>query len=123
MTATPIPRTIALTLYGDLDLSILNEMPIGRKKIKTWLVPSEKRNKCYSWIEKEIIENNSQTFIICPFIDESESMQTIKAASKEFDRLKKDIFPNLKIGLLHGKMKSKEKDNILNAFRKRSLIF
>lgn len=119
MTATPIPRTIALTLYGDLDLSILNEMPIGRKKIKTWLVPSEKRNKCYSWIEKEIIENNSQTFIICPFIDESESMQTIKAASKEFDRLKKDIFPNLKIGLLHGKMKSKEKDNILNAFRKK----
>jgi len=88
MTATPIPRTIALTIYGDLELSYLNELPKGRKTIKTWLVPKEKREAGYSWMEKEIIENKSQIFIICPFIEESENMTTVKAATKEFERLK-----------------------------------
>lgn len=117
MTATPIPRTIALTLYGDLDLSILDEMPIGRKQIKTWLVPPEKRNNAYAWIEKQITDNESQVFIVCPFIEESETMQTVKAASKEFDNLKNKVFKNLKLGLLHGKMKAKEKEDVLNKFR------
>lgn len=117
MTATPIPRTIALTLYGDLDLSYLDEMPIGRKKVKTWLVPKEKRSKAYKWIEEEIRKNKSQAFIICPFIEESESMQTVKAAVKEFEVLKKQIFPSLNLGLLHGKLKSKEKDKILTDFK------
>jgi ATP-dependent DNA helicase RecG len=117
MTATPIPRTIALTLYGDLDLSILDEMPHGRKQIKTWLVPKEKRNNAYSWIEKQIKDTKSQAFLVCPFIEESETMQTIKAASKEFENLQKNVFKNLKLGLLHGKMKGKEKEEVLDKFR------
>ncbi len=119
MTATPIPRTIALTLYGDLDVSYLTEMPKGRKIIKTWVVPPEKRENAYKWIKKEIIDNQSQAYIICPFIEESENMQTIKAAKKEYERLKKEIYPDLKLGLLHGKLKSKEKDEILENFRQK----
>ncbi|HSW88506.1 MAG TPA: ATP-dependent DNA helicase RecG [Candidatus Saccharimonadales bacterium] len=119
MTATPIPRTIALTMYGDLDLSVLDELPKGRKLIKTWFVPSAKRNGAYQWIEKEVRETNSQAFIICPFIEESESMTTVKAAAKEFEYLEKEVWPSLKIGLLHGKMKAKEKDDILQQFREK----
>jgi len=118
MTATPIPRTIALTLYGDLDLSLLDEMPLGRKTVKTWLVPKEKREDAYKWISKHIIDSKGQVFIICPFIEESETMTTVKAAVKEFERLKKEIFPNLKLELLHGKLKSKEKNIVLNKFKK-----
>lgn len=117
MTATPIPRTIALTLYGDLDLSILDEMPIGRKQIKTWLVPPEKRTNAYSWIEKQIKETKSQVFIVCPFIEESETIRSVKAATKEFENLKENIFKNLKLGLLHGKLKAKEKEEVLTKFR------
>jgi ATP-dependent DNA helicase RecG len=124
MTATPIPRTIALTLYGDLDLSILDEMPHGRKQIKTWLVPPEKRISAYSWIEKQIRDTKSQAFIVCPFIEESETMQTVKAAGKEFENLQKNVFKippeggtSLKLGLLHGRMKGKEKEEILEKFR------
>lgn len=116
MTATPIPRTVALTLYGNLDLSILSDMPKGRIQIKTWLVPPVKRNGAYDWIKKQI-GMGGQVFIVCPFIEESESMITVKAATKEFDRLQKEVFPNLKLGLLHGKLGSKEKDKILNSFR------
>ncbi len=117
MTATPIPRTIALTMYGDLDLSVLDEMPRGRKKIKTWLVPKFKRNAAYEWIKKQIDQNASQIFIICPFIEESETMQTVKAATKEFDSLQKDVFKKYKLGLIHGKLKSKEKEETLNDFK------
>jgi len=117
MTATPIPRTVALSMYGDLDLSYIDEMPIGRKKVKTWLVPKVKRNGAYKWIEKEIIKNKSQAFIICPFIEESESMVTVKAATVEFERLKKNEFPKLKLGILHGKLKSKEKEKVLTDFK------
>lgn len=117
MTATPIPRTIALTVYGDLDLSYLNEMPKGRQMIKTWLVPSQKRDGAYDWIRKELKENDSQAFIICPFIEESESMQTVKAATKEFERLQKEIYPDLPLGLLHGRQKAKEKEQVLSDFR------
>lgn len=118
MTATPIPRTVALTMYGDLDLSYLNDMPNNRLRVKTWLVPPEKRTPAYEWIRKQITQMKSQTFIICPFIEQSESMHTIKAASKEYEGLKKDVFPDLRLGLLHGKLKSKEKEDILNKFRK-----
>lgn len=117
MTATPIPRTVALTMYGDLDLSYLDEMPHGRKKIRTWLIPAEKRNAAYNWINSQIREMHSQTFIICPFIEQSENMRTIKAAKKEYERLKKEIFPDLKLGLLHGKLKSKEKEKIMQDFK------
>ena len=117
MTATPIPRTVALTLYGDLDLSILDEMPKGRKAVKTWLVPSQKREAGYEWIGEQI-KKGDQAFIVCPFIEESESLTTIKAASTEFERLQKHVFPKLKLGLLHGKMRAKEKDSVLEEFRK-----
>lgn len=117
MTATPIPRTVALTMYGDLDLSYLDEMPKGRQRVKTWLVNEEKRHNAYKWIEEQIINNRDQAFIICPFIEESESMITVKAAVKEFEKLKKEIFPKLKICLLHGKMKSSEKEESLKKFK------
>lgn len=134
MTATPIPRTIFLTLYGDLSLSILDEMPKGRIQVKTWLVPNEKREKGYDWIKKKILEkdengNKNQAFIICPFIEEQtqdddfdpekllqESAVTIKAATKEFERLSKTVFQDFHVGLLHGKMKGPEKDAVLKQF-------
>ncbi|PIR80393.1 MAG: DNA helicase RecG [Candidatus Levybacteria bacterium CG10_big_fil_rev_8_21_14_0_10_35_13] len=117
MTATPIPRTVALTMYGDLDLSILDEMPRGRKLIKTWVVPPSKRNGAYEWLEEKIRKTKDQVFIVCPFIEESESMITVKAAVKEFERLKREVFPKLQLGLLHGKMKPGEKEEILKKFR------
>lgn len=120
MTATPIPRTVALTLYGDLDLSVLDEMPKGRKLIKTWLVPPVKRAGAYKWIEERIREGD-QIFIVCPFIEESETMITVKAATKEYERLKKEIFPKLSLGLMHGKLKSKEKDEILKNFKDKKI--
>lgn len=117
MTATPIPRTVALTLYGDLDVTFLDEMPVGRQKIKTWVVPEEKRIAGYEWIKKQITEIESQAFIICPFIEESETMSTIKAASKEYERLQETVFQKFKLGLLHGRMKGKEKDTVLKDFK------
>ncbi|MBI2025814.1 MAG: ATP-dependent DNA helicase RecG [Candidatus Levybacteria bacterium] len=117
MTATPIPRTVALTLYGDLDLSILDEMPKGRKTIKTWVVPPSKRTGAYSWIEEKVINKKDQVFIVCPFIEESETMLTVKAATKEFERLAREVFPKLRLGLLHGKLKATQKEEVLKKFR------
>jgi len=116
MTATPIPRTILLTAYGDLDVSLLDEMPKGRKIIKTWLVPNEKRENGYKWI-KEKIKKGDQVFIVCPFIEASETLTTIKAATEEFERLKKEIFKDFKLGLLHGKLKADEKNTVLSDFK------
>lgn len=118
MTATPIPRTVALTFYGELDLSVIDEMPPGRIKTKTFLVPKEKRNKAYAWIKKQIKNNKNQVFIICPLIEEStvETMKTVKAAKKEFTFLKKYVFNNFNLGLLHGKMKPGEKEKVIKKF-------
>ncbi|HKB88809.1 MAG TPA: ATP-dependent DNA helicase RecG [Patescibacteria group bacterium] len=118
MTATPIPRTIALTTYGDLDLSILHEMPKGRQKITTWVVSEKKREGAYDWIEKQIKENKSQAFIVCPLIEDSESetLTDVKSVTTEFEKLKK-IFRSLKLGLLHGRLKSKEKEQVLKDFK------
>lgn len=114
MTATPIPRTVALTLFGELDLSYLEEMPHGRLKIKTFLIPKVKRDDCYNWIRKQIKEKKAQVFIICPLIEESasESLKSIKAVKIEFENLK-NIFPEFKLSLLHGKIKSQEKNQIM----------
>ncbi len=119
MTATPIPRTILLAIYKDLDVSFLKELPKGRRNIKTWLVPNIKRDNGYDWIKKQIVESGykDQAFIVCPFIEESESMDTVKAATVEFERLSKEDFKDLKLGLLHGKMKGKEKDQVLTDFK------
>jgi ATP-dependent DNA helicase RecG len=117
MTATPIPRTIALTLFGDLDLSVIDELPVGRLKVKTWVVPKEKRQKAYEWIRSRIKDTPEQAFIICPLIEESETLTSVKAATKEFSLLSQVIFPDLRLGLLHGRLKAKERDQILNLFK------
>jgi ATP-dependent DNA helicase RecG len=117
MTATPIPRTVALTMYGDLDISILSEKPAGRLPVKTWVVPESKRRSAYQWIAGQISQNQGQAFIVCPFINDSETLTSVKAATAEFDRLK-SVFPTLSLGLIHGKLKSKEKDRVINQFRK-----
>lgn len=119
MTATPIPRTVALTALGNLDLTVISELPKGRKKVKTWVVPAEKRNAAYAWIEKEIADNTTQAFVLCPFIDESESQTSVRAATVEFERLKNEIFPHRTIRLLHGRLKPRDKDQILADFRSR----
>jgi len=118
MTATPIPRTVALVLYGELDISYLDEMPKGRLPVKTYLIPQEKRADAYSWIKKQIKEKNESVFIVCPLIEESnvETMKSVKAAKKEFENLK-EIFSEFKLGLLHGKLKTEEKNKVLEEFR------
>lgn len=117
MTATPIPRTLALTLYGDLDLSVLDEMPKGRQKISTFVVPSKKRDDCYKFIENEV-KFGKLAFIITPFVEPSESMVTVRAAKDEFEKLTK-IFKDtkIKLGLLHGRLKSKDKENVIKQFK------
>jgi ATP-dependent DNA helicase RecG len=115
MSATPIPRTLALTLYGDLDLSVIDELPPGRKEIKTkWLKP-EQRTRAYDFLRKEIAAG-TQAFIICPLIEESESIEA-KAAVAEYERLSQEVFPDLKLGLLHGRMAIAEKDKVMKSFR------
>lgn len=114
MTATPIPRTLAITLYGDQDLSIIDEMPAGRKKITTRLVPEKKRIEAYRWIENQV-KQGRQAFIICPLIDESDTLE-VKSVKQEYIRLAEHIFPNIELGLLHGKLKQEDKDKIMKDF-------
>jgi len=115
MSATPIPRTLALTVYGDLDLSVIDELPPGRMEIKTkWLAPS-KRQSAYDFIRKEITAGR-QAFIICPLVEESEAIQT-KAALTEYEQLSNNVFPDLRLGLLHGRMSGTEKEGVMRRFR------
>lgn len=115
MTATPIPRTLALTLYGDLDLSVIDEMPPGRQKIVTRWVEPEKRRQAYDFLRQRIAEGE-QAFIICPLIEESESIEA-KAAVAEHEHLSRDVFPDLRLGLLHGKMPPTDKERTMRNFR------
>jgi len=115
MTATPIPRTMALTLYGDLDLSVIDQLPPGRQAIKTkWLKPNQ-RNSAYSFIRRQVAEGR-QAFIICPLIEESETIQA-RAAVAEYEHLSQEVFPELKLGLLHGRVSSADKDRVMRRFR------
>ncbi len=115
MTATPIPRTLALTLYGDLDLSIIDEMPPGRQKIKTkWLAPGY-RDRAYDFIRRQVAAGQ-QAFIICPLIEESENTEA-RAAVAEYERLSKEVFPDLRVGLLHGRMSASDKERVMQSFR------
>jgi len=114
MTATPIPRTLALTLYGDLDRSIIDELPPGRTPIKTHFVPKKKRKESYEFIRSKIKEGR-QVFVVCPLVEESSELD-LKAAKEEAQRLQNDIYPELKVGLIHGKLKGKEKDELMKAF-------
>lgn len=123
MTATPIPRTVVLTMYGELDLSIIDEMPKGRASVKTYLVKNHKRNAAYDWIKKQIKSAGIQVFIICPLIEvsEKETLISVKAAKKEFAYLKNDVFGQYRLGLLHGKMTSKEKNLVMKEFAQKDL--
>ncbi len=119
MTATPIPRTLALTIYGDLDLSLLKEMPTGRKPIITEIITPNKREQTYEEIRKEL-QNGRQLYVICPRIDEPDPEQEIKLNVKntiaEAKRLKKDVFPKYEIGVLHSKMTKQKKEEIMRNF-------
>jgi ATP-dependent DNA helicase RecG len=124
MTATPIPRTLALTLYGDLDLSLIPELPSGRKKIITKVVAPAERTKTYSFIKKEV-KKGRQAFVICPRIepktlDEKQEQPfagEVHAVKEEYEKLAKKIFPDLRVGMLHGKMAGGEKEKVMKDFR------
>ncbi len=119
MTATPIPRSLALTLYGDQDLSLIKELPPGRQKIITRVVSEGERKKAYLFVDDHIAKGK-QVFVVCPLIEESEILQ-VKAATVEHERLQKEIFPKRKVGLLHGRMKPKEKEKIMKAFANKEI--
>lgn len=115
MTATPIPRTLALTLYGDLSISVLRDFPFEKRQVSTKVIPEKEREKAYQWIR----DKNEPAFIVCPLIDVSESLslENVKAAQKEYEILSKGVFKNKKVGLLHGRMKPKEKDEMIEKFK------
>ena len=116
MTATPIPRTLALTLYGDLDVSIIDELPPGRSPIITRQRTYAQVARVYAFIAQQVAEGR-QAYIVCPLVEESELRET-KAAVETHERLSTEVFPSLKVGLLHGRMKSAEKEEVMDAFNK-----
>jgi ATP-dependent DNA helicase RecG len=135
MTATPIPRTLSLTIYGDLDLSIIDELPKGRKKIITEIVRPKDKKETYDFIRQQV-KKERQVFVICPRIEPAKKYQDIsetepnqqvlnwmevKAVKEEYERLSKDIFPDLRVAMLHGKMKTEEKEKIMKAFTNRKI--
>ncbi len=115
MTATPIPRSLALTIYGDLDLSVIDEMPPGRQEVDTIVLFPKERERAYQLIRSQL-EAGRQAFIIYPLVEESEKSDD-KAAVEEYDRLSQTIFPNHRLGLLHGRMKPEEKERVMTSFR------
>ena len=115
MSATPIPRSLALAMAGELDISVINEMPVGRKPIRTIVESSERRENIYIFM-KEQIKEGRQAFIVFPLIDDSESIQA-RAAVSEYERLSYEVFPELKLGLLHGRMSLIEKENVMDDFK------
>ena len=115
MTATPIPRTMALTLYGDLDLSVIDELPPGRQVVKTKCLEPQDREKAYTFLHRQV-SNGRQGFIICPLVEESEILEA-KAATTEYERLSREVFPDLRLGLLHGQMPGPEKEQVMRHFR------
>ena len=114
MTATPIPRSLALTIYGDLDISVIDQMPAGRKPVITKIVTEAKRTAAYDFIRDEI-KAGRQAFVICPLIDESDKLG-VKSVKKEHAKLDQEIFPELKVGLLHGRLKPKAKEKVMADF-------
>ncbi len=115
MTATPIPRTLTLTLYGDLDVSILDELPPGRQEIKTRWITRAERDKAYRHVRREI-EKGRQAFVICPLVEESEKVD-LPSAEEMYTYLQHRVFPDLRIGLIHGRLLPREKDLVMHAFR------
>jgi len=118
MTATPIPRSLALTIYGDLDLSVMDQMPPGRQVVETHVLTPRERERAYILLRGQV-ESGHQAFIVCPRVEEGETTEDseLLAATQEHDRLQKDIFPDLRLGLLHGRMRPEEKDTVMLRFR------
>jgi ATP-dependent DNA helicase RecG len=115
MTATPIPRTLAMTLYGDLDVSVLDEMPVGRRPVRTVVLGPAERDRAYELIRREVAAGR-QAFIVCPLVSDSEALEA-KAATSERDRIAAEVFPDLRVGLLHGRMRAPEKEEVMRAMR------
>ncbi len=115
MTATPIPRTLALSLYGDLDVSVLDELPAGRQPIITRWRAGSRRQEAYDLVAREVAEGR-QAYIICPLVEESEALEA-KSAIAEYERLRTQVFPDLRLGLVHGQLRPAEKDRVMRAFR------
>ena len=114
MTATPIPRTLAMTVYGDLDVSVIDEMPPGKKPVKTKIFYEKERQRVYDIIRKEMVKGN-QVFVVYPLVEESEKVD-LRDATKMAEHLQKDVYPEFEVGLIHGRMKSREKDGIMSRF-------
>ncbi len=119
MTATPIPRTLAMTIYGDLDISLIDEMPPGRMPVETRVFPESARNRVYRIVEEEV-KKGRQVFIVYPLVEESEKLDLMDATQMA-EHLQKDVFPGFRIGLLHGRMKSDEKEAIMGEFKERAI--
>ncbi|HEY6953126.1 MAG TPA: ATP-dependent DNA helicase RecG, partial [Bacteroidota bacterium] len=115
MTATPIPRTLSMTLYGDLDISVIDELPSNRRPIRTAVRMENQKEKVYAFVKEEI-GRGRQAYIVFPLIEESEKMD-LKAATKEFEHLRDNVFPGIRLGLLHGRMKTDEKDEVMKDFK------
>ena len=114
MSATPIPRTLALIVYGDLDVSVIDQLPPGRTPVKTYVVGEDKRTRMYNFVQKLVAEGR-QAYLVCPAVEgeEEQNLKSVKAYAQE---LQTNIFPHLRVGLLHGKMRPKEKDRVMSAF-------
>ncbi|HZP25921.1 MAG TPA: ATP-dependent DNA helicase RecG [Dehalococcoidia bacterium] len=119
MTATPIPRTLALTVYGDLDVTVLDEMPPGRPPVRTHRVRPDQRNRAYEFLRQQV-KGGRQAYVICPLVEESEAVAA-RAAVQEYERLSQHVYPDLRLGLLHGRQGSSEKDTTMRAFRDNEL--
>ncbi|MPZ48978.1 MAG: ATP-dependent DNA helicase RecG [Dehalococcoidia bacterium] len=119
MSATPIPRTLALTFFGDLDVSVIDEMPPGRLPVSTRWVGPDERAEAYGFV-REQVQQGRQVFIVCPLIDESPALQT-RSATQEYERLARHVFPELRLGLLHGRMAARDKEAVLQSFRRGEL--
>ena len=115
MTATPIPRTLSLTIYGDLNVSVIDEMPPGRQKIETQWIKEKDRTEFYAKLEKEV-RRGKQAYVVYPLVEESEKLEELKAATSMAEHIQKDVFPHLRVGLLHGQMKSIEKQEVMSSF-------
>ena len=116
MTATPIPRTLALTVYGDLDVSALDEMPPGRKAVATQWLPSQRQEEAFAFVREQVAQGR-QAYVVCPLIEESEKLEA-EAAVRLHDQLREQVFPDLRLGLLHGRMNTADKDAAMEAFRR-----
>ncbi|CAN5641453.1 ATP-dependent DNA helicase RecG [soil metagenome] len=116
MTATPIPRTLSLTLYGDLEVSMIDELPPGRKPVETQMIELPQREEAYGAVRSEL-EDGRHAYVICPLVEESEALEDVRAAEELYEELEHEIFPERRVGLLHGRMKAAEKREVMAAFR------